>query len=177
MSSRFNEKDFRPTGRISQGVAGIDLDDSDEVVSMQNTDQGDYMLIVSEKGLGKMTRMQEFSGQKRAGKGLKCYRIVPKSGKVIGALAVTDADEILMINSGGIIIRMGCADISITGRITTGVKLMNLKDDEKVACLAKVVESVGEERNSTFDSDGDEDQTENSDEFDEENSEDPDENM
>lgn len=177
MSIRFNEKDVRPTGRISQGVAGIDLDDSDEVVSMQNTDQGDYMLIVSEKGLGKMTRMQEFSGQKRAGKGLKCYRIVPKSGKVIGALAVTDADEILMINSGGIIIRMGCADISITGRITTGVKLMNLKDDEKVACLAKVVESVGEERNSTFDSDGDEDQTENSNEFDEENSEDPDENM
>ncbi len=137
---RFDEKDVRNTGRTSMGVKGINLIDGDEVVAMQLTDQGDELLIVSERGLGKRTQMQEFTAQNRGGKGVKCYKITDKTGEVVGAKAVNEDDEIMIINTEGIVIRMECSGISVLGRITSGVKLINLKENEIVASIAKVRE-------------------------------------
>ena len=138
---RFDETDVRPTGRTSMGVRGINLSDGDEVVAMQLDAQGSQMLIVSEKGLGKRTNMEEFAVQNRGGKGVKCYKITEKTGEVVGAKAVDEQDEIMIINTDGIIIRMECSEISVLGRITSGVKLINLKENEIVASIAKVRES------------------------------------
>ncbi|MCP1111118.1 DNA gyrase subunit A [Ohessyouella blattaphilus] len=135
---RFNEKDVRSTGRTSMGVRGINLSDGDEVVGMQLSVQGEYLLIVSEKGMGKRTRVDEFTSQNRGGKGVKCYRIMEKTGNVVSFKAVDDDDEVMIINTDGIIIRMRCGDISTLGRITSGVKLINLGDTTKVASVAKV---------------------------------------
>ena len=135
---RFNETDVRVTGRVSMGVRGINLLEEDEVIGMQLTCQGDYLLIVSEKGLGKRTSVGEFTRQNRGGKGVKCYKITEKTGNVIGVKAVNSDNEIMLITTEGIIIRLECKDISILGRITSGVKLMDLKDDIKVASIAKV---------------------------------------
>ena len=137
---RFNETDVRSTGRVSMGVRGINLLEEDEVIGMQLTCQGDYLLIVSEKGLGKRTSISEFTRQNRGGKGVKCYKITEKTGNVIGVKAVNSENEIMMITTEGIIIRLECEDISILGRITSGVKLMDLKDDITVASIAKVRE-------------------------------------
>ncbi len=142
---RFDENDVRSTGRTSMGVRGINLIDGDEVVAMQLASQGSQMLIVSEKGLGKRTNMEEFTAQNRGGKGVKCYKITEKTGEVVGAKAVDEDDEIMIINTEGIIIRMECSGISVLGRITSGVKLINLKDNEIVASIAKVRESNIEE--------------------------------
>ena len=139
---RFNEKDVRSTGRTSMGVRGINLIDGDEVVAMQLSSQGSQLLIVSEKGLGKRTDMDEFTEQNRGGKGVKCYKITEKTGEVVGAKAVDEEDEIMIINTEGIIIRMECKGISVLGRITSGVKLINLKENEIVASIAKVREST-----------------------------------
>lgn len=141
---RFDEKDVRSTGRTSMGVRGINLSDQDAVIGMQVHTQGDCLLIVSEKGIGKRTIMGEFTVQNRGGKGVKCYKITEKTGDVIGMKAVNEDDEIMMINSEGVIIRMSCADISKLGRITSGVKLINLKEDEKVVSLAKVRKASAE---------------------------------
>ena len=138
---RFDETDVRSTGRTSMGVRGINLVDGDEVVAMQLDAQGSQMLIVSEKGLGKRTNMEEFTAQNRGGKGVKCYKITEKTGEVVGAKAVDEQDEIMIINTEGIIIRMECSGISVLGRITSGVKLINLKENEIVASIAKVKES------------------------------------
>ena len=138
---RFDENDVRSTGRTSMGVRGINLIDGDEVVAMQLHSQGSQMLIVSEKGLGKRTNMDEFTAQNRGGKGVKCYKITEKTGEVVGAKAVDEDDEIMIINTEGIIIRMECSGISVLGRITSGVKLINLRDNEIVASIAKVRES------------------------------------
>ena len=138
---RFDENDVRSTGRTSMGVRGINLIDGDEVVAMQLASQGSQMLIVSEKGLGKRTNMEEFTAQNRGGKGVKCYKITEKTGEVVGAKAVDEDDEIMIINTEGIIIRMECSGISVLGRITSGVKLINLRDNEIVASIAKVKES------------------------------------
>ena len=138
---RFDENDVRSTGRTSMGVRGINLIDGDEVVAMQLASQGSQMLIVSEKGLGKRTNMEEFTAQNRGGKGVKCYKITEKTGEVVGAKAVDEDDEIMIINTEGIIIRMECSGISVLGRITSGVKLINLKENEIVASIAKVKES------------------------------------
>ena len=138
---RFDENDVRSTGRTSMGVRGINLIDGDEVVAMQLNSQGSQMLIVSEKGLGKRTNMDEFTAQNRGGKGVKCYKITEKTGEVVGAKAVDEEDEIMIINTEGIIIRMECSGISVLGRITSGVKLINLKENEIVASIAKVRES------------------------------------
>ena len=138
MCIRFNEKDVRATGRTSMGVRGMNLEDNDEVVAMQLDIQGNEMLIVSEKGMGKRTELTEFTAQNRGGKGVKCYKITEKTGNVVGAKAVTEDDEIMIINTDGIIIRMECKDISVYGRITSGVKLINLKENEEVASIAKV---------------------------------------
>lgn len=142
---RFHETDVRNTGRLSMGVIGMNLADGDEVIGMQLDTQGEYLLIASEKGMGKMTRMDEFTAQNRGGKGVKCYKIMEKTGNVIGAKAVKYENEIMMINTGGIIIRMMCKDISIQGRVTSGVKLMNLNENESVASIAKVRESSSQE--------------------------------
>ena len=141
---RFNETDVRSTGRVSMGVRGINLMDNDEVVGMQLNTQGDYLLIVSEHGLGKRTSIGEFTVQNRGGKGVKCYKITEKTGNVVGVKAVNEDNEVMLITTEGIIIRIACADISILGRITSGVKLMNVADNISVASIAKVREKKEE---------------------------------
>ena len=137
---RFHETDVRSTGRVSMGVIGMNLSDGDEVVGMQLNTQGQYLLIASEKGLGKRTEMDEFTPQNRGGKGVKCYKITEKTGNVVGVKAVNWEDEIMMITTEGIIIRIKVEGISVLGRITSGVKLINLDDDITVASIAKVRE-------------------------------------
>lgn len=140
---RFNETDVRSTGRTSMGVIGMNLSDGDEVIGMQLHTQGEYLLIVSENGMGKLTDIDEFTAQNRGGKGVKCYKIMEKTGNVIGVKAVNSDNEIMIISTDGIVIRMMCQDISILGRVTSGVKLinMNLSKDITVASIAKVRES------------------------------------
>ncbi|ESL02108.1 DNA gyrase, A subunit [Catonella morbi ATCC 51271] len=140
MCIRFNEKDVRPTGRTSMGVIGMTIDDTDEIVAMQLDTQGAKLLIVSENGLGKRTEISEFTTQHRGGKGVKCYKIVEKTGLVIGAKSVNDNNEIMLITKAGIIIRMAVESISTLGRITSGVKLMNVDGDNVIAKIAKVRE-------------------------------------
>ncbi|MCI8326619.1 MAG: DNA gyrase subunit A, partial [Lachnospiraceae bacterium] len=137
---RFHETDVRKTGRISMGVIGMNLSDGDEIIGMQLHTQGDYLLIVSEKGLGKCTSMEEFSAQNRGGKGVKCYKITEKTGNIVGAKAVKSENEVMLITIEGIIIRLKVEDISILGRVTSGVKLINMDDDITVASIAKVRE-------------------------------------
>ena len=141
---RFKETDVRTTGRVSMGVRGINLMDGDEVVAMQLNSQGYYLLVVSENGMGKRTSISEFTCQNRGGKGVKCYKITEKTGNVIGAKAVNEENEIMMITTEGIIIRLQCSDISILGRITSGVKLINLSEGVTVASFAKVREKEAE---------------------------------
>lgn len=139
MCIRFHETDVRPTGRTSMGVIGMNLTDQDEVVAMQVHTQGEYLLVVSENGLGKRTRMEEFNAQNRGGKGIKCYKITEKTGNVIGAKAVNEENEVMLITTEGIIIRIPCNGISIVGRIASGVKLMNVDSENVVvAGIAKV---------------------------------------
>ena len=135
---RFKENDVRTTGRVSMGVRGINLLDGDEVVGMQICTQGDYLLVVSENGMGKRTPMAEFTVQLRGGKGVKCYKITEKTGNLIGSKAVNEDNEIMMITTEGIIIRTPCSGISVMGRITSGVKLMDVDGEIKVASIAKV---------------------------------------
>ena len=146
---RFKETDVRPTGRSAMGVIGMNILEGDEVVGMQLNTQGDTLLIVSENGLGKRTPIEEFNLQNRGGKGVKCYKINEKSGNVIGVKAVSNTREIMLITTEGIIIRMEVAGISTLGRITSGVKLINLDDGVKVAKVAKVrEEDVSDETES-----------------------------
>ena len=137
---RFHETDVRSTGRTSMGVIGMSLTDGDEVVGMQLNTQGDALLIVSEKGLGKATLMTEFTPQNRGGKGVKCYKITEKTGNIVGVKAVNQDSEIMLITTEGIIIRMKVIDISLLGRVTSGVKLIDMDDDITVASIAKVRE-------------------------------------
>jgi len=137
---RFHETDVRKTGRASMGVIGMNLADGDEVVGMQLDTQGDSLMIVSEKGLGKCTMTSEFSAQNRGGKGVKCYKITEKTGNIVGVKAVQKDDEMMLITTEGIIIRIRVSDTALLGRITSGVKLMNLKDDVVIASIAKVRE-------------------------------------
>ena len=138
---RFNEKDVRTTGRTSMGVIGMNIDDNDEVIGMQLHTQGEYLLFVSEYGMGKRTSMEEFTVQRRGGKGVKCYKITEKTGYVIGVKAVDEENEVMLITTEGIIIRMMVKGISNLGRITSGVKLINMDADITVASIAKVRES------------------------------------
>ena len=144
MCIRFKETDVRSTGRSSMGVIGMNLSDGDEIVGMQLDHQGDSLLIVSERGMGKRTYLQEFNIQKRGGKGVKCYKVVEKTGYVMGVKAVNDDHEMLMITTGGTMIQLRMEDISTLGRITSGVKLINLNDDVTVARIAKVREKVSD---------------------------------
>ena len=137
---RFNERDVRSTGRTSMGVIGMNLTDGDKVVGMQMESQGDALMIVSEKGLGKCTLASEFNAQNRGGKGVKCYKITEKTGNIVGVKAVNQDDEMMLITTEGIIIRIKVSDTALLGRVTSGVKLMNLADDVTVASIAKVRE-------------------------------------
>lgn len=138
---RFNERDVRATGRTSMGVIGMNLEDNDEIIGMQINTQGEYLLFVSEYGMGKRTLVEEFSVQRRGGKGVKCYKITEKTGYVVGVKSVNEDNEIMIITTEGIIIRLMVNDISNLGRITSGVKLINMDSDIKVASIAKVRES------------------------------------
>ena len=149
---RFHETDVRKTGRASMGVIGMSLSDGDEVVGMQLDTQGEYLLIASEYGMGKLTRIDEFTAQNRGGKGIKCYKIMERTGNVVGVKAVNHDNEIMMINTEGIIIQMACEDISVLGRVTSGVKLMSLdpEKDCKVASIARVKESAKKTEEDTL---------------------------
>ena len=149
MCIRFQETDVRATGRASMGVIGMNLTDQDEIVAMQVRSQGEYLLVVSEKGLGKRTGMDEFTVQNRGGKGVKCYKITDKTGNVVGAKAVNEDNEVMLITTEGIIIRIPCNGISITGRIASGVKLMNVDSENvSVASIAKVREQMNKEESA-----------------------------
>ena len=137
---RFHETDVRKTGRASMGVIGMNLTDGDEIVGMQLDTQGESLMIVSEKGLGKCTMMNEFTAQNRGGKGIKCYKITERTGNIVGVKAVNKEDEMMLITTEGIIIRIRVSDTALLGRITSGVKLMNLKNDVVIASIAKVRE-------------------------------------
>lgn len=137
---RFHETDVRKTGRSSMGVIGMNLADGDEIVGMQLDTQGESLMIVSEKGLGKCTLMSEFTAQNRGGKGIKCYKITEKTGNIVGVKAVNREDEMMLITTEGIIIRIRISDTALLGRITSGVKLMDLKNDVVIASIAKVRE-------------------------------------
>ncbi len=143
---RFHETDVRITGRVSIGVIGMKFNDDDEVIGMQMDSQGDHLLVVSENGMGKCTPIDEFSPQNRGGKGVRCYKIVDKTGDLVGAKLVHDDRDIMLITTGGIIIRLAVSDISVIGRNTSGVKLMNIDKDSdiKVASIAKVRTSSNE---------------------------------
>jgi DNA gyrase subunit A len=143
MCIRFHESDVRPTGRTSMGVIGMNLTDDDQVVGMQLNTQGEYLLFVSENGMGKRTHIEEFTLQRRGGKGVKCYKITEKTGNVVGVKAVNEENEIMLITTEGIIIRLMVKDISVLGRITSGVKLIDIDIDKdvSVASVAKVRES------------------------------------
>ena len=148
----FNETDVRSTGRTSQGVIGMNLSDGDEVIGMQMDSQGTDLLIVSEKGMGKRTSLEEFTPQRRGGKGVKCYKINAKTGNVVGMKAVNDDNEIMIISTDGIVIRMECNEISQLGRITSGVKLIRMdeENDITVASIAKVRDKSPEDSIAEF---------------------------
>ena len=146
----FDENDVRETGRVSMGVIGMNLNEGDEVVGMQLDSQGEDLLVVSEKGMGKRTKMDKFSLQHRGGKGVRCYNITDKTGNVVGSKAVNESDEIMLITTEGIVIRMSVADISEQGRSTSGVKLMDIdaNSDVMVAGIAKVREKQQKDEDS-----------------------------
>ena len=148
MSIRFNEQDVRATGRSSMGVIGMTLAEGDEVVSMQLTSQGEYVLVASEFGYGKLTDVNEFSAQRRGGKGVKCYKIIEKTGDVVGAKILSLENEVMIITNEGIIIRTLVSDISIVGRNTSGVKLINIDSEKgiRVASIARVKEAMNTEQ-------------------------------
>ena len=149
---RFHESDVRCIGRTSMGVRGINLTGDDEVIGMQLDSQGEALLIVSANGMGKRTLTSEFTTQHRGGKGIKCYKITEKTGDVVGVKAVNDDNEIMMITTEGIIIRTAVDSISILGRNTSGVKVMNVGENVEVASIAKVREEKLEdemEKNTT----------------------------
>ncbi len=150
MCIRFKETDVRSTGRSSMGVIGMNLNDQDEIVGMQLDHQGDSLLVVSERGIGKRTRLEEFNIQHRGGKGVKCYKITEKTGNLVGVKAVNDDHEIMIITSAGVIIQIPMGDISTIGRHTSGVKLINLDKKVTVAKIAKVREKISD-GNQEFD--------------------------
>ena len=126
------------------GVIGMNLSDEDEIIGMQLQSQGDSLLIVSENGLGKRTYLNEFNVQNRGGKGIKCYKVTEKTGNVVGVKAVTDENEIMMISTEGIIIQLRMQDISTLGRVTSGVKMIDMEEGVKIAKIAKVREKVSD---------------------------------
>lgn len=152
---RFHERDVRVTGRVSMGVIGMKLDEGDEVIGMQVDSQGETLLVVSENGIGKRTEISEFPVQNRAGKGVRCYKIVEKTGGLVGAKLVHEDHDIMMITNEGIVIRISVSDISVIGRNTSGVKLMDIDaaSNIRVASIAKVRDEEEKEDESGDNSD------------------------
>ncbi len=144
MCIRFKDTDVRSTGRNSMGVIGMNLDDGDEIVGMQLKSQGDALLIVTENGMGKRTEIGEFNVQRRGGKGVKCYKVTEKTGFVIGVKSVNEEHEVMLITDKGVIIQIKANDVSKIGRITMGVKIMNLESGVKLAKIAKVRDRVSD---------------------------------
>ena len=138
MSIRFSEKDVRGMGRTAMGVKGITLGEGDTVVSMSLASEGTDMLVVSENGFGKRTDLEEYRSQIRAGKGIKTYNISEKTGSIVGAEMVSEDDEMMIINSDGVLIRIKVNEISIFGRVTSGVKLMNVDEEVSIVSIAKI---------------------------------------
>ena len=138
MSIRFDEKDIRPMGRTAMGVKGITLSEGDKVVSMSLSDEGEDLLVVSQNGYGKRTDINEYRSQIRAGNGIKTYNMSEKTGEIVGATMVNYEDELMLINSDGVLIRLRVDDISVFGRITSGVKLMKTEDEVNVDAIAKI---------------------------------------
>ena len=155
MCIRFHETDVRVTGRVSIGVIGMKFDPDDEVIGMQIASQGECLLVVSENGYGKRTPIEEFSAQNRGGKGVRCYKIVDKTGSLVGAKLVNNNREIMLITNEGIIIKMAVGDISVIGRNTSGVKLMSIDSESGivVASIAKVRESENKEEDESDETD------------------------
>lgn len=145
---KFNEKDVRATGRASMGVIGMNLSYDDEIVAMQLDSQGKYLLFVSEFGMGKRTETSEFPVQRRGGKGIKCYKITEKTGNVVAAKAINEDNEVMIINTEGIIIQLMVSEVSTLGRITSGVKLIDMDSEKKdivVASMTRVRDTIPEE--------------------------------
>ena len=138
MSIRFDEKDIRPMGRTAMGVKGITLSEDDRVVSMSLSDEGEDLLVVSQNGYGKRTDIDEYRSQIRAGKGIKTYNMSEKTGEIVGATMINNEDELMLINSDGVLIRLRVDDISVFGRVTSGVKLMKTDDEVNVVSIAKI---------------------------------------
>ena len=138
MSIRFDEKDIRPMGRTAMGVKGITLSEDDRVVSMSLSDEGEDLLVVIQNGYGKRTDIDEYRSQIRAGKGIKTYNMSEKTGEIVGATMVNNEDELMLINSDGVLIRLRVDDISVFGRVTSGVKLMKTDDEVNVVSIAKI---------------------------------------
>ena len=141
---RFEHTEVRSTGRASIGVIGIMLEGDDEIIGMQKNTQGKDLLFVSEKGMGKRTKMDDFFPQHRGGKGVKCYKITEKTGNLVGVKAVDDDNDVMMITTEGVIIQIHADDISELGRITSGVKLVNMDEDVTVVKIAKVKDRVSD---------------------------------
>ena len=165
----FDENDVRSMGRTARGVKGINLAANDHVIGMQITpnvasdgNEEDYLLLVSENGFGKRTQISEFTPQRRGGKGIKCYKIVEKSGNLVGFKLVNSSQGLMIITDEGIIIKIKCDDISINGRVTTGVKLINLENDIKVAAIAKIDGMSEEAEEEAAEEDEEEEGSENS---------------
>ncbi len=142
---RFDEKDVRTTGRVTMGVRGMNLNDDDEVIGMQLVNQGSDLLIISEKGYGKRTRVELFSVQKRGGKGVKFYKTMGKTGNVVGMKAVNNGNEMIIISTNGTIIRIRVDDVSRYGRVTSGVRIMNFDDDISIAAIARIKEVINDD--------------------------------
>ncbi|HBF6418719.1 TPA: DNA gyrase subunit A [Clostridioides difficile] len=138
MSIRFDENDIRYMGRTAMGVKGITLSKEDFVVSMNLCSKGTDVLVVSKNGFGKRTNIEEYRSQIRAGKGIKTYNISEKTGTIVGADMVNEDDEIMIINSDGVLIRIRVNEISLFGRVTSGVKLMKTNDEVNVVSIAKI---------------------------------------
>lgn len=137
----------RPTGRTSNGqLRGITLDEGDDVIGMQLLSQGDAMLAVTESGMGKRTDLNEFTVQHRGGKGIRYYKITPKTGQVVSFKIVQEEQDLMMITSEGIIIRIRVTDVSKIGRVTSGVKLIGLTKGNKVVRIAKIREETVDEK-------------------------------
>lgn len=158
MAIRFNESDVRSTGRMSMGVRGMNLNEGDAVVGMQKVTQGAYMLVASEFGMGKLTHIDEFKTQNRAGKGVLCYKLTERTGKLVGFKMVDRDRELMLITNEGVVIRIAVDAISVLGRNTSGVKLMDIDPSSsvRVASIAKVRESA-----SDGEQESDADETEN----------------
>ena len=141
----FEATDVRPMGRTARGVRAINLSEDDQVIGATVPREGEQILTTTEKGLGKRTQIEAFRAQKRGGKGLKINKITERTGNIMGVASVSDEDELLLMTSEGVIIRIKVSQISSIGRNAQGVKLINVSEDIRVVCMEKVNEELVED--------------------------------